>query len=207
LSFELVLHVAFPQHRPEVGTRWLGQGSRQFLQGQAQRLAHALQGAQVSHGPQHVRRVQSLPGALRNEAFGLQGLEHRPEGQVTLGMFEQPLPEIHQRGRVKPWIAQFQIQCEFPAQVVFDHLDGLAVGHPFQELKDEDAQQHHRFHAGSSVVAGVTFGKLFSAPGQHRPNFPGKKLVFVLIAEQLRGDRAEALEQRPLHVELRQAHL
>jgi hypothetical protein len=28
-----------------------------------------------------------------------------------------------------------------------------------------------------------------------------------LIAEQLWRDRSEALEQRPLHVELRQAHL
>jgi hypothetical protein len=33
-------------------------------------------------------------------------------------------------------IAEAEVQGQFPAQVVSDHLDGLAVGHPFQELEN-----------------------------------------------------------------------
>jgi hypothetical protein len=33
-------------------------------------------------------------------------------------------------------ICEAEVQRQFPAQVVFDHLDGLAVGHPFQKLEN-----------------------------------------------------------------------
>jgi hypothetical protein len=33
-------------------------------------------------------------------------------------------------------IAEAEVQGQFPAQVVSDHLDGLAVGYPFQELEN-----------------------------------------------------------------------
>jgi hypothetical protein len=33
-------------------------------------------------------------------------------------------------------VCEAEMQGQFPAQVVLDHLDGLAVGHPFQELEN-----------------------------------------------------------------------
>jgi hypothetical protein len=33
-------------------------------------------------------------------------------------------------------VCEAEVQRQFPAQVISDHLDGLAVGHPFQELQN-----------------------------------------------------------------------
>jgi hypothetical protein len=61
---------------------------------------------------------------------------HRAKGQITFGVLQQALTEVHQRRRMKTRVREAEVQGQFPAQVVFDQLDGLAVGHPFQELEN-----------------------------------------------------------------------
>jgi hypothetical protein len=96
---------------------------------------------------------------------------------------------------MKTRTAQSEVKSSLSAQVAVDSLDGLVAGYPLQKLKDQSAQQHHRFKPPVGRCRGCRAGlKLFSASGQHQPNLLRKELLLVLLAEQRRRDRVEALE-------------
>ena len=85
------------------------------------------------------------------------------------------------------------------------HLCGLAVRHPIQELQHTHAQQQHRFHRDPAIVRTITGGQLPASRRQPRINDFTKEPVTIVFREET-GRETGRGEQERLGREIREAH-
>jgi len=112
---------------------------------------------------------------LRHEPLRLQGIQHPAKGERGLLVIDKPLTEINQRRVMKAPGIQVHVERQFPAKVVFERLDSLAVGQALQELEDQYAHQQHRFDSGAPVVRAIALLQFGAAASQDGPNLRGKE--------------------------------
>ncbi|MEI6351128.1 MAG: hypothetical protein WCP06_08475 [Verrucomicrobiota bacterium] len=107
---------------------------------------------------------------------------------------------------MEPLVLQIEVERKLPPEMILHQFHRLAVWHPFKILKNENAQQHHRFDSRSVVRGAVTGFKRLPRPGKNRPYSLGKKAEPVVVGEERGGNGTHAAEEGSLGVEIGQAH-
>jgi hypothetical protein len=176
-----------------------------FLQGQAQALAHAIQAAHPADPPQHLRGIQALAAFAFNQAGVGQGIEHRLKSQGAQILLQQALAEVNQRGGMELLLAQLAVERQVPPRVVAQQLHRLPVGNVLQVLQQAHPEQDHGLNGDAPVLGAVAALQLGARPDQFRVHFLGQQAVAVRGAKELAGQRGGG-EELSLGRVLWQAH-
>ena len=184
----LRLDVLFPRLRPPTGPLGGRQLFGQFLQGQTQRLAHAIQAAHPADPTEHLRRIQTLAASACHQARLDQCLQHGLESDGAQVMIQQAPTEVDQRRGMEHLVPDLPVQREVPAGMVADQFDGLTVRHRLQILQQAHAQQQDRFNRHTAIVGAVTVLQLGARLRQYGIDLLGKEPVTVGGGEELAGE-------------------
>ncbi len=208
LIVEFTLHVALPPHRPRLRP---GQGldPLQGFQRQPQGLADAFQSTHATHQPDHMTRIQPLTRLLRQISRLPHRVEHPLKAQTFQPMMHQPIPELHQRGRMEPRLIHLHLQRQLPPPVPRTGFRRLPVRQPFHELQDRHPRHPHRLFRRTPIIQAVHRLQLRTQLQQLRPNPLGEEHKPL---RPLRGRRCQSpqhlirVEERPLLSHMGQAH-
>ncbi|MEI7948551.1 MAG: hypothetical protein WCJ02_17765, partial [bacterium] len=125
---------------------------RKELQCEPQRLADAFEPRHVRDAPEQMCRVDAN-GLARLQVSGIpHGPEARLQHDLRLAVGCDPVPELHERGRMEGW---YFPEGDPPPRVIQAGLRARPVREVHHDLQGRDAQQEHGIRFGAAHHRGV----------------------------------------------------